>query len=177
MLHPLPLPSAAGPALEPSRRLRLLHFSNATARGGAEEHMLTLLRGLDRKRFELHLACPPPPPPPPPPPRPPPARSAPRCAPLSLRAPRSLEPRPRRRLAPVPPPPSRRSAPRPHLLRQPRRHPLGPLGRHPCRDRNPACARALAPRLAQCRLDGPRRRPRRHRLHRRLRSQCRLPAR
>jgi len=59
MLHPLPLPSAAGPALEPSRRLRLLHFSNATARGGAEEHMLTLLRGLDRKRFELHLACPP----------------------------------------------------------------------------------------------------------------------
>jgi glycosyltransferase involved in cell wall biosynthesis len=33
-------------------------FSNAQARGGAEEHMLTLLRGFDRKRFRLFLVCP-----------------------------------------------------------------------------------------------------------------------
>ena len=42
-----------------ARRLRVLHASNATARGGAEEHMLGLLRGLDRQSFEPHLACPP----------------------------------------------------------------------------------------------------------------------
>ncbi|MGH9488635.1 MAG: glycosyltransferase [Terriglobales bacterium] len=40
------------------RRLRVLHCSNADARGGAEEHMLTLLRGLDRERFAPALACP-----------------------------------------------------------------------------------------------------------------------
>jgi glycosyltransferase involved in cell wall biosynthesis len=34
-------------------------FTNATARGGAEEHMLTLLHGIDRARFRLHLVCPP----------------------------------------------------------------------------------------------------------------------
>jgi len=59
VLHPLPLPQAPAPGLEAQRRLRLLHFSNADARGGAEEHMLTLLRGLDHHRFELHVACPP----------------------------------------------------------------------------------------------------------------------
>ncbi len=32
-------------------------FSNTRVRGGAEEHMLTLLRGLDRKSFRLHLVC------------------------------------------------------------------------------------------------------------------------
>jgi glycosyltransferase involved in cell wall biosynthesis len=37
--------------------LSVLHFSNALARGGAEEHILTLLRGLDRKCFRLHLVC------------------------------------------------------------------------------------------------------------------------
>lgn len=38
-------------------RLRVLHLSSSNVRGGAEEHMLTLLRGLDRKRFQLYLAC------------------------------------------------------------------------------------------------------------------------
>jgi glycosyltransferase involved in cell wall biosynthesis len=33
-------------------------FSNATVRAGAEEHILELLSGLDRRRFRLHLACP-----------------------------------------------------------------------------------------------------------------------
>ena len=37
--------------------LSVLYFSNALARGGAEEHILTLLRGLDRARFRLHLVC------------------------------------------------------------------------------------------------------------------------
>ncbi|MGH9417120.1 MAG: glycosyltransferase [Terriglobales bacterium] len=48
----------AQPRVE-ERRMRVLHFSNGEARGGAEEHMLTLLRGLNRRRFELLLACPP----------------------------------------------------------------------------------------------------------------------
>lgn len=38
-------------------RIPVLHFSNAVVRGGAEEHILTLLRGLDRKYFRLHLVC------------------------------------------------------------------------------------------------------------------------
>jgi glycosyltransferase involved in cell wall biosynthesis len=42
-----------------SPRLNVLHFTNVSARGGAEEHILTLLRGMDRTRFRLHLACPP----------------------------------------------------------------------------------------------------------------------
>jgi hypothetical protein len=41
-------------------RLHLLHFSNTGVRGGAEEHVLTLLRGLDRGRFRLSWACSPP---------------------------------------------------------------------------------------------------------------------
>jgi glycosyltransferase involved in cell wall biosynthesis len=41
-----------------SRLISLMHFTNSTARGGAEEHILTLLRGLDRQIFRLHLVCP-----------------------------------------------------------------------------------------------------------------------
>jgi glycosyltransferase involved in cell wall biosynthesis len=40
------------------RAISVMFFTNATARGGAEEHMLTLLHGLDRTRFRLHLTCP-----------------------------------------------------------------------------------------------------------------------
>lgn len=40
--------------LEP---LRVLEFINTSVRGGAEEHLLLLLRGLDRSRFRLFLAC------------------------------------------------------------------------------------------------------------------------
>lgn len=39
--------------------ISVLHFTNSLARGGAEEHILTLLRGLDRGHFRLHLVCPP----------------------------------------------------------------------------------------------------------------------
>ena len=35
----------------------VLYFSNSVVRGGAEEHMLTLLRELDRKYFRPHLVC------------------------------------------------------------------------------------------------------------------------
>ena len=35
----------------------VLYFSNTCVRGGAEEHILTLLRGLDRSIFRLHLVC------------------------------------------------------------------------------------------------------------------------
>lgn len=35
----------------------VMHFSNTRVRGGAEEHILTLVRGLDRKHFRLHLVC------------------------------------------------------------------------------------------------------------------------
>lgn len=38
-------------------RITVLYFSNSLARGGAEEHILTLLRGLDRTRFRPLLAC------------------------------------------------------------------------------------------------------------------------
>ena len=34
-------------------------FTNMSCRGGAEEHILTLLQGLDRKVFRLYLVCPP----------------------------------------------------------------------------------------------------------------------
>jgi glycosyltransferase involved in cell wall biosynthesis len=40
-------------------RLGVLHFANEVVRGGAEEHMLMLLRSLDRTRFRLGLVCPP----------------------------------------------------------------------------------------------------------------------
>ncbi len=39
--------------------ISVLHFTNTLARGGAEEHILTLLRGLDRGQFRIHLVCPP----------------------------------------------------------------------------------------------------------------------
>jgi glycosyltransferase involved in cell wall biosynthesis len=38
-------------------RISVLYFSNELVRGGAEEHILTLLRGLDRTSFHPHLAC------------------------------------------------------------------------------------------------------------------------
>jgi glycosyltransferase involved in cell wall biosynthesis len=37
--------------------ISVLYFSNTLARGGAEEHILTLLRGLDRSRFRPFLVC------------------------------------------------------------------------------------------------------------------------
>ena len=40
-----------------TRPLSVLYFSNSLVRGGAEEHVLTLLRGLDRRKFEPHLVC------------------------------------------------------------------------------------------------------------------------
>src|SRR5204862_4569039 len=39
------------------RPLNVAYFDNAEARGGAEEHILTLLRGLDRHRFRPALVC------------------------------------------------------------------------------------------------------------------------
>lgn len=39
--------------------LSVLYFTNDTVRGGVEEHILTLLRGLDRGLFQPHLVCPP----------------------------------------------------------------------------------------------------------------------
>jgi glycosyltransferase involved in cell wall biosynthesis len=41
------------------RPLTVAHFDNADVRGGVEEHILTLLRGLDRSRFRPLLVCPP----------------------------------------------------------------------------------------------------------------------
>jgi glycosyltransferase involved in cell wall biosynthesis len=38
--------------------ISILYFSNSTARGGAEEHVLTLLREVDRKLFQPGLVCP-----------------------------------------------------------------------------------------------------------------------
>lgn len=37
--------------------ISVCYFSNALARGGAEEHILTLLHGLDRTRFRASLVC------------------------------------------------------------------------------------------------------------------------
>jgi glycosyltransferase involved in cell wall biosynthesis len=42
-----------------SQRIPLVFFSNSQERGGAEEHVLTLLRGLSREHFQFHLVCPP----------------------------------------------------------------------------------------------------------------------
>ena len=39
------------------RPISVLHFSNTLVRGGVEEHILTLLRGLDRRYFRLYLVC------------------------------------------------------------------------------------------------------------------------
>ncbi|HEV2299107.1 MAG TPA: glycosyltransferase family 4 protein [Candidatus Acidoferrales bacterium] len=38
--------------------ISILMFCNTTVRAGVEEHILELLRGLDRRQFRLHLACP-----------------------------------------------------------------------------------------------------------------------
>jgi glycosyltransferase involved in cell wall biosynthesis len=35
----------------------VMQFCNTSVRAGAEEHILTLLRGFDRKEFRLHLVC------------------------------------------------------------------------------------------------------------------------
>jgi|SRR5579862_4338262 len=40
------------------RPVSILFFTNTRDRGGAEEHMLTLLRGLDRTYFRMYLVCP-----------------------------------------------------------------------------------------------------------------------
>ncbi|HXR96753.1 MAG TPA: glycosyltransferase family 4 protein [Terriglobales bacterium] len=40
-----------------SNLVSVLYFSNESVRGGVEEHLLTLLRGLDRQRFRPYLAC------------------------------------------------------------------------------------------------------------------------
>jgi glycosyltransferase involved in cell wall biosynthesis len=39
--------------------IRVLQFTNTTMRAGVEEHILTLLCGLDRRQFRLDLVCPP----------------------------------------------------------------------------------------------------------------------
>lgn len=43
----------------PARPLRVAHFTNSFVRGGAEEHILGLLRALDAARFRQWLVCPP----------------------------------------------------------------------------------------------------------------------
>ncbi len=40
-----------------SRPLSILYFSNSLVRAGAEEHILTLLHGLDRQLFRAHFVC------------------------------------------------------------------------------------------------------------------------
>lgn len=42
---------------EPGGQIKVLQFVNTVARGGVEEHVLTLLRGLDRRYFRLLLVC------------------------------------------------------------------------------------------------------------------------
>jgi len=37
--------------------ISVLHFTNSLVRGGAEEHLLTLMRGLDRRLFRLYLVA------------------------------------------------------------------------------------------------------------------------
>lgn len=41
-----------------SKPIPIMLFANAVARAGVEEHMLELLRGLDRRLFRLHFTCP-----------------------------------------------------------------------------------------------------------------------
>lgn len=41
----------------PESRISVLHFTNSRVRAGAEEHVLTLLRGLDRTRFKPSIAA------------------------------------------------------------------------------------------------------------------------
>lgn len=39
------------------QRISVLQFSNTAQRGGAEQHILTLLKGLDRQCFRLYFVC------------------------------------------------------------------------------------------------------------------------
>ncbi|HLJ17357.1 MAG TPA: glycosyltransferase family 4 protein [Bryobacteraceae bacterium] len=39
------------------RGISVVHFTNSVARGGVEEHILTLLGGLDRRQFRLQFVC------------------------------------------------------------------------------------------------------------------------
>ena len=41
------------------RKIAIAYFSNATTRGGAEEHILCLMRQLDRRYYRVYLICPP----------------------------------------------------------------------------------------------------------------------
>lgn len=41
------------------RELTILHFTNSLERGGAEQHMLSLIRGMDLSAFRPILVCPP----------------------------------------------------------------------------------------------------------------------
>jgi glycosyltransferase involved in cell wall biosynthesis len=56
--HDAPAPAAAA-APGGGTPVNLLYFTNVLVRAGAEEHILTLVQGLDRTRFRIHLACPP----------------------------------------------------------------------------------------------------------------------
>lgn len=58
-LASLPHLSSPEPAALPGRPLRVVHFISSQHRGGAEEHILGLLRTLDARRFQQILACPP----------------------------------------------------------------------------------------------------------------------
>ncbi len=40
------------------QQISVLYFTNSLVRAGAEEHILTLLQGLDRRHFCFHLVCP-----------------------------------------------------------------------------------------------------------------------
>ncbi|HWR37610.1 MAG TPA: glycosyltransferase family 4 protein [Clostridia bacterium] len=42
-----------------SQRISVLQYTNTIVRGGVEEHILVLLRGLNRDMFKLSFACPP----------------------------------------------------------------------------------------------------------------------
>jgi glycosyltransferase involved in cell wall biosynthesis len=46
-----------GMTVEPGRRITVMHFASEPVRGGAEEHMLTLLRRLDRSHFQPIVAA------------------------------------------------------------------------------------------------------------------------
>jgi glycosyltransferase involved in cell wall biosynthesis len=52
----VPLASAVDQRMNESP-IPVMQFCNTSVRAGAEEHILTLLRGLDRKYFRLHLVC------------------------------------------------------------------------------------------------------------------------
>ncbi|PYO27019.1 MAG: hypothetical protein DMD86_18640 [Candidatus Rokuibacteriota bacterium] len=43
--------------LAATERIRLLKFVSVFAVGGTERQVVTMAEGLDRARFELHLAC------------------------------------------------------------------------------------------------------------------------